>query len=76
MYSERRLNSEIERLKAGKKTRIYMNILIFSLFALTKYLDDGLTPLTVYILIVGLIAVTHEIEKLEIVKIMTDKENN
>jgi len=70
MYTKERINSEIERLKKGEKTRIYAMIVGFTVILVPNYLHNGFNDDMWYILVLGLIGVLSEVEKLKIVKMM------
>lgn len=74
MFTEKRMRSEIKRLIEGGKTRVYMIISAFIVLLFIKYLDNGFNDITVFIAMIGCLAVSHEVEKLKIVKLMMEKD--
>jgi hypothetical protein len=74
MYTDKRVKLEIERLKTGKKTKIYIIIATVLALIFLKYIDDGFDSDILFLLAVGFLVVSEEVEKLKIVKMMGIKD--
>ena len=76
MYSEKQIDKEIVRLKAGKKTRIYTYVATMISLILLDYIDDdpSSTLIIVFFIVIGVVFILNEIQKRKIVERLMRKE--
>lgn len=74
MYSDKYLDKEIERLKTGKKTKLLVILVAFTVFFLLKYMDNGFDNLSVSILTAAFVVTLYELQIIAIVKRITTKD--